>query len=334
MMYQSNWKNAYGQPTEEFHNELCQTLSKLTEPAHTAKSHKISVLLIAILILALFAGAAIAVNQLGLLRYLYRDQPPMEDSEEILTNLEAEASSEMLSASVEEALFDGKSLILTVRYRLTDPDRYYFGNSFVSEGVEQPKPNATPLYPWPPHVLVNGADCVGTTWQIESDGSMVLFNSSQLDVPENTQSIHVTIQNNLGGELNLEDIELDLNLCAEQRHAIVQPVGSNQGERFSIVSAELSLNSVLSYLEVEYSYQQASSGEEMGIVLWVYDANGHKIEEVDVSTKIFGPLENGNFRDTIALPYFQELPERLYLEAKVIGDTVKLGRIECQVIPQ
>lgn len=334
-MHHNDWKQAYGRPTEEFHDRLCQTLDGLTEHSRAHGRKKAPMLLVAILILALLAGVAIAVSQLSLLKNLYFDQPPMENSAAILTNLEAGISSDMLSASVEEALFDGKALLLTVRYRLKDMQRFYFGESFVTIGSELSKPNATPLYPWPPSVFVNGSeDSLSGDWQIEPDGSMLYYANALLDVPENTQSIHVRIQNHLGGELNMEDIELDVNVSTDLRHAILQPVDGAQGERFSIVSAELTLNPVLSYLDVEYSYQQADEGEEMGIVIWVYDVNGEKIEEVNLSAVLQKPLENGNFYTAIGLPYFKELPETLYLEAKVIGETASLGRIQCQVIPQ
>lgn len=334
-MHQNNWKQAYGRPTVEFHERLCETLNGLAEHSEALESKKVPVLLIAALILALLAGAAIAVNQLNLLKNLYFDQPPMEDSAAILTDLEAETSGDMVSALVEEALFDGKGLFLSVRYRLKDTQHFYFGESFASIGSEQSKPDATPLYPWPPTVTVSEAEApLSGDWWIEADGSMLYYANALLDVPENTQTIHVKIQNQLGGELNMEDIDLALNVSTGLNHARLQPVDNAGCERFAIASAELTLNPVLSYLDVEYSYQQADTGEEMGIVLWVYDANGEKIEEVNLSSVLGKPLENGNFNSIIGLPYFKELPETLYLEAKVIGDTATLGRIECKVIPQ
>lgn len=338
-MRQYDWKHAYGQPPSEFHQGLCQTLrtlseQELSEQEQVSGSHAKSLLLIAILILALLAGVAFAVNQLNLLKYLYEDQPPVEDSSAILTNFDTTVSNDMLTVSVEEALFDGKGLILTIRYRLNDAQHYYFGESFVSEGAEHPMPNATALYPWPPSVLINGSEYGKSwTWTIEPDGSMLYYAGVLVSLPKGTQSIDVTINNHLGGELNLENMNLVLHVRTSLRHATVLPVESEQCERFAIASAQLTLNSVLSYLDVEYSYQQASAGEEMGIVIWVYDANGARIEEVNLSSEICRSLENGNFLSTISLPYFKELPETLYLEAKVIGDAVTLGRIECQVIP-
>jgi len=108
------------------------------------------------------------------------------------------------------------------------------------------------------------------------------------------------------------------------------PVGNAFGERFEIVNCSLVCTKVRGYMKIEYHYQQAPVGEELGIDFRMYDAEGNRIN-------IGGGgqwEENGLWRWQMEMQSYEEIPETIFLEAKVIGEDKTLGRVECKLVEE
>ena len=107
-------------------------------------------------------------------------------------------------------------------------------------------------------------------------------------------------------------------------------MGNAFGERFEIVNCSLVCTKVRGYMKIEYHYQQAPVGEELGIDFRMYDAEGNRIN-------IGGGgqwEENGLWRWQMEMQSFEEIPETIFLEAKVIGEDKTLGRVECKLVEE
>ena len=81
---------------------------------------------------------------------------------------------------------------------------------------------------------------------------------------------------------------------------------------------------------MNYTYEQAETGEDMGIDFRVYDAADNEITTGSGNASV-EPDENGVLWRSMEMQSFDEVPERIWLEAKVIGWDKTLGRVECRL---
>ena len=72
-------------------------------------------------------------------------------------------------------------------------------------------------------------------------------------------------------------------------------------------------------------FEGQSDEDDMGITLRLYDAEGNRITVGSGMTEKIG--EN-RYREQVEIQALDQIPEKLILEAKVIGGEV-LGRCEC-----
>ena len=85
-------------------------------------------------------------------------------------------------------------------------------------------------------------------------------------------------------------------------------------------------------MQLDYSYKQAENGEEMGIDFRIYDADGKRITTGSGSS---APDADGSTYHLVCeMQSFAEVPDSIWLEAKVIGEDKTLGRVECRLIEE
>lgn len=174
--------------------------------------------------------------------------------------------------------------------------------------------------------------------QEQEDGSIVWWQSGIADEALNVDSIevHVSAQLYEGDETgNVKPVVNDISFTlpkseAERLYSIV-PVGDGKGERFEILSGSIAFTKLRGYFNVNYTYEQAETGEDMGITFHVYDADGKKITTGSGSGS-FEPDENGVRWCSMEMQSFEEVPESIWLEAKVIGEDKTLGKVECRLV--
>ena len=130
--------------------------------------------------------------------------------------------------------------------------------------------------------------------------------------------------------IRMDEIRFMLPKNEAERKYNFTPVGNAFGERFEIENCSLVCTKVRGYMKIEYRYQQAPVGEELGIDFRLYDAEGNRI-------KIGGGgqwEENGLWRWQMEMQSYEEIPEPIFLEAKVIGEDKTLGRVECKLVEE
>lgn len=130
--------------------------------------------------------------------------------------------------------------------------------------------------------------------------------------------------------IRMDEIRFMLPKNEAERKYNFTPVGNAFGERFEIENCSLVCTKVRGYMKIEYRYQQAPVGEELGIDFRLYDAEGNRIN-------IGGGgqwEENGLWRWQMEMQSFEEIPETIFLEAKVIGEDKTLGRVECKLVEE
>lgn len=174
--------------------------------------------------------------------------------------------------------------------------------------------------------------------QEQEDGSIVWWQSGIADEVLDTDSIEIHVSAQLyesyesGAEKNaVNEISFTLSKSEDERLYSIVPVGDGKGERFEILSGSIVFTKVRAYLNVKYSYEPAETGEDMGITFRMYDAEGNKIT-IGSGNASFEPDENGVYWCSMEVQSFNEIPESIWLEAKVIGWDKTLGKVECRLL--
>ena len=174
--------------------------------------------------------------------------------------------------------------------------------------------------------------------QEQEDGSIVWWQSGIADEVLDVDSIeiHVSAQLYEGDETGdakpaVNEVSFTLPKSEDERLYSVVPVSDGKGERFEILSGSIAFTKVRGYFNVNYTYEQAETGEDMGITFHVYDAEGKEITTGSGNASV-EPDENGVRWCSMEMQSFDEIPESVWLEAKVIGWDKTLGRVECRLV--
>lgn len=169
----------------------------------------------------------------------------------------------------------------------------------------------------------------------QEDGSVIIRTSLFAEEPLEAESvrIHCSARVSKGDDegMDLDEISITLPKGGETRKVRVVPVGEGKGERFEILSGEIIFTRVRGYFDLRYRYQQADSGEEMGIDFRIYDDRGNRITTGSGSGSEADA--DGIWSWNMEMQSFSEIPETIWLEARVIGEDKTLGCVECRLIP-
>ena len=167
----------------------------------------------------------------------------------------------------------------------------------------------------------------------QADGSVLVWCSGFADEKLDAEEIEVHVIGEIsvdGVDTMLDEIAFTLPKTDAERRCSLQPVGEGKGERFEILSGSIIFTKVRAYMALDYSYEQAETGEEMGIDFRLYDGDGNRITTgAGNCTEV-----DGVWHWNMEMQSFAEVPETIYLEAKVIGEDRTLGRVECRLIEE
>lgn len=167
----------------------------------------------------------------------------------------------------------------------------------------------------------------------QADGSVLVWCSGFADEKLDAEEIEVHVIGEIsvdGVDTMLDEIAFTLPKTDAERRCSLQPVGEGKGERFEILSGSIAFTKVRAYMQLDYSYEQAEKGEEMGIDFRLYDGDGNRITTgAGNCTEV-----DGIWHWNMEMQSFAEIPETIWLEAKVIGEDKTLGRVECRLIEE
>ena len=169
-------------------------------------------------------------------------------------------------------------------------------------------------------------DFYSMTAEEQPDGSVLVWidRNTFESLPE-TISIKISSSITVDGqEIPLDDLTFDLSKSDSVSRISLIPVDGKIGDNVVIHSAEISFTKLRGNLIVEYSYE-TSDEDDMGITMRIYDTEGNRITVGSGMTEKIG--EN-RYREQVEIQALDQIPEKLILEAKVIGGEV-LGRCEC-----
>lgn len=371
-MKRSEWQDAFGKAPDAFRERVSDTLMHLEEDKHMRKRTKFSTVLIAAILSAmLLMGAGIAASRLSIFHALDSAVPivPLEGAETLVATGLGTEENDYFHVTVEEGVYDGSGAIVKLRVEPVDPDKYVVlgqmteapeaGDDYITEDVEYQAGDTTLTFKeivgrkdgkeiiWlgTPQLLVQGESP-----DAEANGEEVLFNSYR-DEPQSDGSMLFWISSmsaeNLPDALPIslsvkgydadsnpkygaiEGLNFDLVKANTARNVRLVPTGDGKAERFELKSAEISFTEVRGYFTADYAYEEVE-GEEMGVTLKLYDADGNSIATGSGVTEM--PADN-LYHASLEMQSFEEIPETITLEVKVIGEAKTLGRIECRVEP-
>lgn len=340
------------EPPVGFETRIEQQLDHLTrEEQNMKKRYKYSTVLVAaILMTALLAGAAFAASELQLFKSLFSKTSVNSARERVVTELGTTANT-LASLCVEEAVYDGKSVAVLLRIVPSDAEHYAmlssnWGledmseedysfdfqqniNGFVQRNLIGRKDGKQILF-YSPVVTVSSAniseEIIDT--QTQNDGSALIWIQYTLDEVQAEDTIECTASakihtNNSDASVELTAVSFELTKKPDERSYTLTPVEGTSGERFNIVSSYITFAKVAAYLTVDYNYIPESD-EDMGIQWYIIDDAGNQLAE-ELSSTI--PYGNNLYRQQTEVQTLSEIPQNLYLEAKVIGKNKSLGRV-------
>ena len=121
-------------------------------------------------------------------------------------------------------------------------------------------------------------------------------------------------------------ITFTLPKSEDERNYTFAPASDAFGEGFEILNCSISCTKVRGYLKVDFRYDQEIYGD-VDIDFNLYDAGGNPIQTGSGSCGETGGIWHWNME----IQSFEEIPESIFLEARVIGEDKSLGRVECKL---
>ena len=171
--------------------------------------------------------------------------------------------------------------------------------------------------------------------ETQADGSVIVWASGYAEEPLGLDALTISCGAKVypdGQTIEMDALTLKLPRSEAERRVRIEPVGDGAGERFKILSGSIAFTKVRGYMQLDYSYKQAENGEEMGIDFRIYDAEGRRITTGSGGS---APDADGStFHLVCEMQSFAEVPETIWLEAKVIGEDKTLGRVECRLVEE
>lgn len=134
-MNKHEWQKAFGETPESFRDQLRSTLNDL-EDKNMKKRYKISTMLAAALIAALLiVGAGLASGKLGVFKILNRIEP-LDGAEEMVAVNLGSVENDLVTLSVEEAVYDGYGAILKLRIAPKDTEKHALYAAMLQDAPE------------------------------------------------------------------------------------------------------------------------------------------------------------------------------------------------------
>lgn len=318
-------------------------------------------LVAAVLAVVLLAGAAFAAAQLNIWEALNNADPiiPLEGADELVATDLAVAENEYFRILVQEAVYDGYGAIVKIKAEPVNPDTHIIlANYMIAADVPNLdeyiiEENTTDGIGWSEIIgRKDGKEIIwlGTpqpkTTNVDPDKTFDLFNSYRDQAnPDGSLDIWITgtFANDLPDTLNInlstrgmdaeyntvygsiENLTFDLIKNNRERTVQLTPAGGSQIDGFELVDARITFTEVRGYISVEYT--GSAEEQDTGVSLRLLDKDGNQITTGSGQCM---ELENGHFRWELEMQSFDEIPETMILEVRII-DEGAIGQIECNV---
>ena len=367
-MKKEQWRDIYGETPISFRMKVEDTLDRLEEE-EMKKKYRFSMVLVAAVLIVLLAGTALAVGYPYMMEYFSRGQiQPLDGAEELIqTDFGTqEAEDALVRIVVEEAVFDGKKAVAQLLISPTNPEEHALFNLGLQDYPESVYDlEITDRGNGMESIRVvgrkDGKKIIHYSMALgqADENAAYLFEQDTLDAEElENGSVRVWLEGKVtegvadrleltvsGGYDFMDDLrknnvygyryskEIVLNNPNRTITAKLTPVGEAGSERFEILSAWLEYNALSGMLTIEYAYDPDLNNEPMGIDFRLYDADGNRIAIGSGSETYLGNRADGweLLRSKDEVQSFETFPEKMYLEAKVIGEDKTLGKVECRV---
>jgi len=163
----------------------------------------------------------------------------------------------------------------------------------------------------------------------QADGSIIWWDSFIADEELDVSELEMRVGADIGmGKTSypIEEITIVLPKSEEEWKYNIEPVGGKT-ERFEILPGSIIFTKVRGYLELNYTYQENEVSEPNGITFKLYDADGNEIVVGGGKQSV----QDGVYTVKNEMQSFAEMPETIWVEAKVIGGDRTLGRVECRL---
>lgn len=172
------------------------------------------------------------------------------------------------------------------------------------------------------------------TGEEREDGSVILWGSGFSGKPMgDTLALTITCSMRVdGGEQQTLALSVTLPRAGDERRVKLVPEGGAELEGFRLNGAEITFTRVRGYLTVDYDYLYRG-GDDMGVTFRLYDAGGEEIV-VGGGQGTWDDMTPGAWMPLTEIQEIQsleELPDRIEIEVRVIGEDRVLGRIPCRV---
>lgn len=345
------------EPPEGYEARIERTLDGLMKGEQSVKRrYKVSTMLLAAaLIVIALAGAALAASELKLFSAPHGSLVSSEGIEDrVMTGL-GSAENELARVTVEEALYDGKTIAMLISVAPQNPEKdaiLGYADSWVDTkdvydmDIRETKNGGTEIsllgrrdgkriITCGASLLVNGEAVEEMAADSSEDeaGCEQIWLRYSLDSFEDDPVVHCELRSVVGawddyGSRQWLSVSFDLARVRDERTFMIVPTGDGTGERFEILRGYLTFAKAMTYMTLDYAYMQAE-GEAMGIDFRLYDANENRI---DAHAGSFVELGGDNWRLVSELEAVEEIPELIILEAKVVGEDRTLGRVACRLV--
>jgi len=368
-MKKGQWSDIYGETPISFQMKVEDTLDRLEE-AEMKRKYRFSMVLVAAVLIVLLAGTAVAIGYPYMMEYFSRGQiQPLDGAEELIQTdfgMQEEDAETPVRIAVEEAVFDGKTAVVQLLLSPTNPEEHALFNMGVQDYPESVydleitdhdngmrsirvigRKDGKQIIHY--SISLRQADeNTAYTFAMDTldaeeleDGSVrVWLEGKVMEGFADQLELIVSSSYDFMDDLRRNEVydylfskEITLNNPNRTITAKLTPVGNAGGERFEILSAWLEYNPLSGQLTIEYAYKPDRKNEPMGIDFRLYDADGTRIAVDSGSETYLGNRADGweLSRAADEVQAFAAFPERMYLEAKVIGEDRTLGRVECMV---
>ena len=143
-------------------------------------------------------------------------------------------------------------------------------------------------------------------------------------------NLHVTLW--IGDDMRSLDIPFTLEKSEAEHTARYVPEGDGWiGDHVKVREVNVSFTKVRAYLTLDYDYEEQPN-EPMGVWLHPYDAEGNAVTTGSGSGGGPGDEDElGFYRQCEEMQSFDEIPDEIVLEAKVIGGD-SLGQCVCRLV--
>jgi len=311
-----------------------------------------SILAAAVLITMLLAGAAFAASGLKLFDSLFGSTAKPDAAELIKTNI-ADARDELITLRVEEAVYDGKTIglvlcaspvnseqdaVLYSVWMLHDDLNEAYDTEYTQTGTGEGyykllgRKDGKRMLTLRLSASVGGEELDEESAEVKAleNGSLRVWLEYSLPAGKADKTIELALSGsaapyNTAPDSMLPEIRFRLSKKSDEETFVLNPVSGNLTGRAAVTEGFITYANLMGYLEIGYEYIPAPD-ESMGIDWFVFLEDGTRLDTASGETS---HLVENSYKQISQIASDWEVPEYIYLRAKVIGEDRYLTTVKC-----